>query len=447
MKKRKTGDTLPGFRNKVSEEMDIRTEFFLSWKYFKPKRSAVSVITLISVIGVALGVAVLIVVLAVMSGFSDKMRDKLLDTTSHAQIRPKFRTMVIDDPDRIAAMVEKAGGEALPTVIAPVLLQKNDTFVPKAVIGFDPARTTNRLRLDDVVFAGKYSLKRGEVIVSYVIARELGLNVGDRILIHSSTNIAKLFRRNKDGKIELAKNSELYLPSEFRITGISNFRKYDFDRDFLFMNLDDADELFGLDWGTATAIYVWTDDPFHMDRFMSAMRKSLKETAPLYFIESWKEINGRILGVLAVEKNMQFFLLVFIVLVAAFSITNTLITQVIQKTREIGLLKAMGATSGTVMRIFILQGFYVGVIGTASGIVLGTLVVIYRMSILRALRFLTGQEIFPQEIYLFDELPARIIATDLLWIGLISVLLCTFGGVIPALRAAKLDPSKALRYE
>ena len=332
-------------------------------------------------------------------------------------------------------------------MIAPVLLQKNDTFVPKVVIGFDPAQTSNKLRVDEVVFAGEYSLKRGEVIVSYVIARELGLNVGDKILVHSSTNIAKLFRKGRDGKIELTKNSELYLPSEFKITGISNFRKYDFDRDFIFMNLDDADELFSLDWGTATAVYVWTDDPFHMDGFMAKMEKSLKDQAPLYFIESWQEINGRILGVLAVEKNMQFFLLVFIVLVAAFSITNTLITQVIQKTREIGLLKAMGASSGTVMRIFILQGFYVGVIGTVSGIILGSLVVIYRMSILRSLRFVTGQEIFPQEIYLFDELPARIIMTDLLWIGVISVLLCTFGGVIPALRAAKLDPSKALRYE
>lgn len=326
--------------------MKIRTEFFLSWKYFKPKRSAVSVITLISVVGVALGVAVLIVVLAVMSGFSDKMREKLLDTTSHAQIRPKYRSMVIDEPERVVKLVKEAGGEALPAVIAPVLLQKNDTFVPKVVIGFDPAQTSNKLRVDEVVFAGEYSLKRGEVIVSYVIARELGLNVGDKILVHSSTNIAKLFRKGRDGKIELTKNSELYLPSEFKITGISNFRKYDFDRDFIFMNLDDADELFSLDWGTATAVYVWTDDPFHMDGFMAKMEKSLKDQAPLYFIESWQEINGRILGVLAVEKNMQFFLLVFIVLVAAFSITNTLITQVIQKTREIGLLKAMGQVRG-----------------------------------------------------------------------------------------------------
>ena len=144
---------------------------------------------------------------------------------------------------------------------------------------------------------------------------------------------------------------------------------------------------------------------------------------------------------------MQFFLLVFIVLVAAFSITNTLITTVIQKTKEIGLLKAMGASSGTVMRIFIMQGMFVGLIGTTSGILLGSLIVRYRMLILYALRFITGQEIFPAEIYYFNELPARIIMTDLLWIGLISVILCTFGGVIPALRAAKLDPSRALRYE
>ena len=286
--------------------MKIRTEFFLSWKYFKPKRSAVSVITLISVIGVALGVAVLIVVLAVMSGFSDKMREKLLDTTSHAQIRPKYRSMVIDEPERVVKLVKEAGGEALPTVIAPVLLQKNDTFVPKVVIGFDPAQTSNRLRVDEVVFAGEYSLKRGEVIVSYVIARELGLNVGDKILVHSSTNIAKLFRKGRDGKIELTKNSELYLPSEFKITGISNFKKYDFDRDFIFMNLDDADELFSLDWGTATAVYVWTDDPFHMDGFMAKMEKSLKEQAPLYFIESWQEINGRISACLPSRRTCSF---------------------------------------------------------------------------------------------------------------------------------------------
>ena len=428
--------------------MSIRTELFLAWKYFKPKRSAVSVITLISVIGVALGVAVLIVVLAVMTGFSDKMREKLLDTTSHAQIRSKFHGYVIMHPEPIIRMVREAGGEALPVIISPVLLQKGDAFVPKVVIGLDLGKgKPDKLKLHEVISAGNGELKRGNIIMSYLIARSLRVVPGQKILLHSPSNLAKLVKRGKDGKLEVAKNLEMYLPSEYTITGISNFNKYDFDRDFLFMHIDDACELLDLDLGVASAIYVWVPDPFNMDLFLRKIKNSLAVSAPNTFIESWKEINGRLLGVLQVEKNMQFFLLIFIVLVAAFSITNTLITTVIQKTKEIGLLKAMGASSGTVMRIFILQGFFVGLIGTAAGMALGALVVKYRMLILKTLRVVTGQEIFPAEMYYFNELPAQIVMTDLVWIALISVVLCTFGGVIPAFRAAKLDPSRALRYE
>ena len=428
--------------------MSIRTDLFLAWKYFKPKRSAVSVITLISVIGVALGVAVLIVVLAVMTGFSDKMREKLLDTTSHAQIRSKYTGYVIPDPEPIIKLVREAGGEAMPVILSPVLLQKDDAFVPKVIIGLDLKNgKPDKLKLHEVITAGSKDLKRGNIILSYLIARNLGVGLGQKILLHSPTNLSKLVTRGRNGKLEVSKKLEVYLPSEFTISGISKFDKYDFDRDFLFMHIDDAADLLDLDMGVASAIYIWVPDPFDMDQFMRRMKTSLAFHAPGVFIESWKEINGRLLGVLQVEKNMQFFLLIFIVLVAAFSITNTLITTVIQKTKEIGLLKAMGAPSGMIMRIFILQGFFVGLIGTAGGMILGALVVQYRMLILKALRVITGQEIFPAEMYYFNELPARIIMSDLVWIALISILLCTFGGVIPAFRAAKLDPSRALRYE
>ena len=233
------------------------------------------------------------------------------------------------------------------------------------------------------------------------------------------------------------------------MTGIYTFDKYDFDRNVIFMGLDEADDLFGLDWGDSTHIFLWTRDPFRMEDFNRAVRADLQRDPACsnVFYFSWEDMNRRFLDVLQVEKNMMFFLLIFIVLVAAFSITNTLITTVIQKTREIGLLKAVGTSSGSILRIFVLQGAFVGLIGTCFGVVSGWLVVVYRMNILRGMRLLTGMEIFPKEMYLFSELPAHIIWGDVLVICVISVALCTCGAVLPALRAAKLDPAKALRYE
>ena len=144
---------------------------------------------------------------------------------------------------------------------------------------------------------------------------------------------------------------------------------------------------------------------------------------------------------------MQFFLLIFIVLVAAFSITNTLITSIYQKTREIGLLKALGCTDGSIMRIFILQGFLVGLIGSICGTVSGYLVIRFRQDIVDFASMISGQELFPKKFYFFDQLPAEIILSDVLFIVISSIVLCTVGALLPALRAARLQPSEALRYE
>jgi lipoprotein-releasing system permease protein len=161
----------------------------------------------------------------------------------------------------------------------------------------------------------------------------------------------------------------------------------------------------------------------------------------------WEEANRNFLEVLEVEKLMMFFLLIFIVLVAAFSITNTLITSVYQKTREIGLLKALGCTDGSVMRIFIMQGFLVGLIGSISGTILGYLVIRFRQNILNFASMVSGQELFPKKFYFFDQLPAQIIFSDVAFIVICSIVLCTVGALLPALRAARLHPSEALRYE
>lgn len=419
----------------------MRADFFLAWKYFKPKRNAVSVITLISIVGVALGVAVLMVVLAVMTGFSDKMKEKLIDTTSHAQAANAYGRYIPNPKPGIEA-VEKLGGQALPVIISPILLQRGNNFIPKQMIALDPAaKEVKNFDIENAIQYGRYSLESGEMIISYLMAREMHVTVGDTILVHSPVKLAGLIKKDASGKFGAVQGA--YLPREFRISGIYSFDKYDFDKNILFMNCDDAAELYEMNYGAATNLLIWTEDPYNMTPFVTELRKKL----PTYNVASWQEMNARLLGVLAVEKNMQLFLLVFIVLVAAFSITNTLITTVIQKTREIGLLKAIGATSGTILRIFLLQGFFVGSIGTFFGLILGYLFIHFRMSILEVLRVVTGQEIFPREFYVFSELPAHIVPMDLVTIALISIVLCTLGGLIPALRAARLDPAGALRSE
>ena len=423
--------------------MEIRSKFFLAWRYFKPRRNAVSLITLISLVGVALGVAVLIVVLAVMTGFTDLMTKKLLETSGHIQIED-FTHRYIADPDRVVAAAEKAGCQALPITVQSVLVQNGNRFVPKNIIGIDPNQKDDRFNLKNKITSGKFSLEKNQAIVGNRVAWQLAAGEGNKLLIHSPARLAKMVNVQKNGSVEIKKQvGEVYLPDEFTVSGIFSFEKYDFDSSIIFVNRDDANELFEMPWGSAGAVYVWTPDPFEIDGIV----RTLAHELPGLTISTWQEINRNLLGVLQMEKNMMFFLLVFIVLVAAFSITNTLITVVVQKTREIGLLRALGASSGTIMSVFILQGFFVGLIGTILGCSLGITVICFRNNILDFMSKVAKRPLFPPEFYYFNQLPAHITGHDLLLIGLISIVLCTLGAVIPAWRAARLTPAEALRYE
>ncbi len=430
--------------------MRFLTDLFLAWRYLKPKRNAVSVITCISVVGVILGVAVLIIVLAVMTGFTDEFKKKILETSADIQISDYTRGF-IPDPGRIIEKVEKLGSRGAPVVQKHVLVQRGDRFLPKMLIGIVPEMEADSVKVSEAVTYGKenvtldgqFTLGKGEVLLSEVIATELTVRLGDKIILHSPTKLAQMVRVDESGQVDMANVDRVYLPSEFIVVGVFSFGKYDFDKNVLFINMDDADELFGLPWGSATSIYVKTPDPFDLRDELNALRMEF----PSLQVLSWQQMNQQFLGVLEVEKNMQFFLLIFIVLVAAFSIANTLITVVVQKTREIGLLKALGAGDSTVLLVFLCQGFLVGVVGTGFGTGMGLLVIRWRNEILKILRTVTGQEVFPKQFYLFSELPASVNANDLILIICVSITLCTLGGLIPAWRAARLDPAKALRYE
>ncbi len=427
----------------------MNTSVFLAWRYLKPRRNAVSVITLLSILGVTLGVAVLIVVLAVMTGFTDLMKTKLLQTQSHVHIRSYNG---IRNPEAVKKAAEKAGIKTMPVIQAPVLAQLGHSLDTRLFIfGAEPddmvkyMESAAKDEKRNIITAGTVNLKHREILVSTDMLNRWNVRIGDKILLHSPNRLTRMVRWKEDGSIEMNPNSPVYLPGEFKIAGTYSFGKYDFDKSVLFVSLDDAADLLGMPWGSASLVYGWVDDPFNMTKELAKLRSELDPYE--YKITTWEDENRQLLGVLQMEKRMMSFLLVFIVLVAAFSISNTLITSVYQKTREIGILKALGANRGTVMRLFVWQGALVGVLGSICGTVMGCTVIFFRNDILEIASRISGRPLFPKEFYYFNELPAHIIPADLIFVAACAVVLCTLGALIPALCAAKLDPAKALRYE
>ncbi len=384
------------------------------------------------------------VVLAVMTGFTDLMKEKIIETQSHFQVRAPGN-YIIGDYAPIVRTVRNSGAEAAPVVRNPVLVQYGRSALdPRCIVmGVQTQDLIARLHLDQSLQAGKIDLGQRGAIIGAPMARRMGLKVGDKIILHSANRLAELVNFSADGKVELNHSGSAYLPLELTVNGIYSLGKYDFDNAVMFMDIDDAAELFGLPWGSATSVFGWGDDAFNQKALIAELRDRL----PGYVVSTWENDNQSLLRVLDVEKRMMFFLLIFIVLVAAFSITNTLITSVYQKTREIGLLKALGAGDGVITRIFLLQGLLIGTLGSVAGVGLGALVIAFRNDILRLASRWTGTELFPREFYYFNELPAHIVPQDVAFIVVSSIVLCTLGALLPAWRAARLDPAQALRYE
>jgi lipoprotein-releasing system permease protein len=419
-------------------------ELLLALRYLRPKRTFVSVITLISVVGVTLGVAVLIIVISVMSGFDKQLRDKILGFNTHLKVLPRGETM--RDYAALARVVSSNRNvkAVAPFVLGPVLVRTEPASGQARVgapyiRGIIPGIETNMSVLPSSIVEGKFDVSDRGLLVGTEFAHNMDLQVGDRVEIGSPSVLRKWEDSTKKT------NAPAPVLPEYEVRGIFDVGYYEYNVSFIVTSLRDAQELYDLD-DRVHGLLVMLRDPSEVLTMRTEAELS-EALGPNYQLRSWMQENASLLNALIVEKNVMFYLLFFIMIVAALCILSALITFVVQKTREIGMLKALGATDSQVSLLFLSQAAVVGAIGDLAGYGLGMLALAYRNEFLHFMNRMTGFELFPASIYGFTELPALIFRRDIILICGSAWIVCILGGVIPAWRAGRLKPVEALRYE
>ena len=422
---------------------------FLAARYLKPKRTFLAVITLISVLGVTLGITVLILVMSVMTGFERELQRKVIGFDAHLLVT---NNGLMDGWKDLVGKAEKTRGvvAAAPFVQGPVIVEFNHQRLAPKIRGIEPGLEQKVSDLTKFIIAGKLDLSGDNAILGSELARTLGVKVGDVITVYSPGNLGEVLEqidklKAKSGakQADIDSLRQLVLPMELTVTGIFESGRYLYDSEFLLVPLHIGQELYGLG-GSVHGLSVRTVDPNRAAEIKEELRPNLPED---FSCVTWMDLNRELFDAITMERHVMFFLLMFIILVAAFGIMNTLITVTVQKTREIGVLKALGARTWQIVSVFVAQGMVVGIIGVASGLVLGMTLIRWRNEVSAWLSSALGVEIFPRSVYQFNEIPAEVVPSDVAMICICAFVICSLAALIPAWIASRLDPVKALRCE
>lgn len=434
----------------AKSRLKLPFSLFLALRYLKPKRTFLSIITLISVIGVMLGVTVLILVISVMTGFDRELRQKVIDFDAHILVTSED---VFRDWRALKAKIDKTPGvvATAPYVQGPVIVEFHNRRLAPLIRGIDAEQEEKVIPLRKFIKYGKLDLEGESTVLGIELARKLGVSVGDKVTVYSPGNLGPVLDSIK--KLENAKGEEekkaidelrdVILPKELTVTGIFETGHYLHDSEFLLVPVYIGQELYGLD-DALHGITVRTDNPYSAERVKQEIQQFLQ---PPEYAQTWIDMNRQYFEAVRLERTVMFFLLFFIVIVAAFGIMSTLITVTVQKRREIGIVKALGANIAQIVWVFLGQGTIVGLFGTVTGLGLGMTLIRYRNEFSRWLASTLHIEIFPREVYQFSAIPAEVIPHDVAIICISAFLICSFAALIPAYFAARLDPVKALRYE
>lgn len=390
-------------------------EWFIAKRYIWSKRRHpfVGVISTISVLGIAVGVAALIVVLAVMNGFDEDLKERIIGTRAHLVIEKEAG---IDNFQSLAEALQKSPLVlgASPFVEGQALVQKDEWGAGVLVRGIDVERERATSKFFDYITQGTLSGRENSVVVGSELAKRFYLGIGSEIKV-------------------LSQNSEK--PVVFKVEGFFTSGLYEYDANLIFMNLKSAQAIFQLK-ETVSGIAVSLKDP---ERAPEAKRAIQKKLGFPYFVRTWMDMNKTLFGALKLEKAVMFLILALIILVACLNIAGSLTIMVMDKTKDIGVLKALGAAPLGLMKIFALDGLLIGLVGAGSGFFIGTGLCF----LLKNYRFVD----LPREIYYFDRLPVKMEPWDIAAILGVAVGLSFLSAFYPARMAGRLDPVKALRYE
>jgi lipoprotein-releasing system permease protein len=409
-------------------------EWLLSLRYLRARRQEgfISVNAVFSFLGIMLGVATLIIVMAVMNGFRKELLDKILGLNGHLLIQP-LESPLTDWQD-VAERVGKVDGVKLAAPIVEGQALASSPFSAAGVLARG-VRSADLLKLPSIANNIRQGTLEGfdegqGVVIGRRLADQLSLRAGDNV-----TLVAPRGAVTPMGTTPRIKT--------YKIAAVFEIGMSEYDAAFVFMPLVEAQAYFNRA-GDVTAIEVYTDNPDQIDR----SRKLVSEAAnrPIFMVD-WRQRNATFFNALQVERNVMFLILTIIVIVAAFNITSGLIMLVKDKGRDIGILRTMGATQGAIMRVFMMTGASVGVVGTFVGFLLSLLVCLNIESIRRFVSWLTNTELFSPELYFLSKLPADLDAGETIAVVVMALALSLLATLYPAWRAARLDPVEALRYE
>ena len=418
----------------------MRYEWFIGLRYLKAKRKQtfISVITFISVAGVTLGVMALIVVLAVMSGFEKTLKEKILGTQAHLVLL-KAGQEGMDHYEEVAKRVEGVKGvvSASPFIFNQVMLSSESNVSGVVLKGIDPDRVGKVTELAHNMKAGRLQdLKKvGEedlpgIILGVELAKHLSVSVNDPIQV-----ISPLGTMTPMGMMPKMRR--------FRVVGIFNSGMYEYDNTMAYISLESAQKFFSMG-SHVTGIEIKTGDIYKVKMIGKEIRQKMGFP---FWTKDWMEMNRNLFSALRLEKIAMFIILVLIVLVAGFNIVSMLIMVVMEKNKDIAILKSMGAPPNGILKIFVVEGLVIGVVGTVLGTILGLGAAFNLEKITEFVENLFGFKILASDVYYIDKLPSQVNLPDVGLIIITAILISLLATLYPSWRASKLDPAEALRYE